>query len=109
MDEVSLPNPTYDVDVMLEQGVPGDTKSDNGSGGGDDLIRARDVLPKTNKLLTLVGARSTKATLAHLFALILACTYWTMLFGMYMKQQHAGRLIAGWFVMLILRSTAACA
>jgi hypothetical protein len=100
MDEVSLPNPTYDVDV--EQGVPGDTKSDNGSGGGDDLIRARDVLPKTNKLLALVGARSTKATLAHLFALILACTYWTMLFGMYMKQQHAGRLIAGWFVMLIL-------
>ena len=99
MDEVSLPNPTYDVDV--EQGAPDDTQSD-GSGGGDDLIQARDVLPKTNKLLTLVGARSTNASLAHMAANILGEAWWTAMFGLYMKQQHTGRLTAGWMVMLIL-------
>ena len=102
MDEVSLPNPTYDVDV--EQGVPGDTKSDNGSGGGDDLIRARDVLPKTNKLLTLVGARSTNAFLAHMAANILGEAWWATLFGLYLNVEspHIRHLFAGWFVMLIL-------
>jgi hypothetical protein len=78
MDEVSLPNPTYDVDV--EQGAPDDTQSDGS--GGDDLIQARDVLAKTNKLLTLAGARSTKAFLAHMAGIILFCIWTGALCGL---------------------------
>ena len=68
MDEVSLPNPTYDVDV--EQGAPDDTQSDGS--GGDDLIQARDVLAKTNKLLTL----------AHMAGIILFCIWTGALCGL---------------------------
>eukprot|EP01046_Picozoa_sp_COSAG06_P073471 COSAG06_NODE_21986_length_738_cov_1.436620_1_plen_178_part_10 len=100
MDEVSLPNPTYDVDV--EQGAPDDTQSDGS--GGDDLIQARDVLAKTNKLLTLVGARSTKASLAHMAGIILGCTWIGAITALYMNVEspHIRHLTAGWYVMLIL-------
>jgi hypothetical protein len=104
MDEVSLPNPTYDVDV--EQGAPpDDTQSDGGSGGGgDDLIQARDVLAKTNKLLTLVGARSTKASLAHMAANILGDAWLIVLFVLYLNVEspHIRRLFAGCVVMVAL-------